>query len=233
MILIINNSNRNLKIKNYVKTIQNKRLQQETPPKKNGFFPMYVTDSILKKMKELNIPFINVLCIEDLLEVISKKIPVKGVIIGGSEIKLSLRNTPKDLLMPSILAIDYFKNKPILGICFGVQIINIFFKGEISSLDGYIKDDKMVKFLPSHHLLKQKPTIFKNHLSGKYRFLHGDHISKLANCFVIRSIAPDGVIQSIEHKTKPIFGTQYHPELSGEIGAKLILNFLKICGYNI
>ena len=220
-------------IKHYVKTTQNKRLQLETPPKKNGFFPMYVTDSILKIMKEHKIPFINILCLEDLLDVINKKIPVEGVIIGGSEIKLSLDNVPKDLLQPSIIAINYFKNKPILGICFGVQIINIFFNGEISSLDEYIKDDKLVKFLPSKSGIKQKPTIFKKHLSGKYRFLHGDYISKLASCFFIRSISADGVIQSIEHKTKPIFGTQYHPELSNEIGEKLILNFLKICGYSL
>ena len=232
MILIINNSNRNLKIKNYVKTIQNKRLKRETPPKKNGFFPMYVTDSILKKMKDHNIPFINILCLEDLLEVIDKKIPVEGVIIGGSEIKLSLGKHPEDLLLPNILAIKHFKNKPIFGICFGFQIINVFFNGEISSLDNYIKDDKMVKLLESDKQFKQsKSTIFKKQLSGKYRFLHGDYISKLASSFIVRSVSADGVIQSIEHKTKPIFGTQFHPELSGERGEKLILNFLNICGY--
>ena len=36
-------------------------------------------------------------------------------------------------------------------------------------------------------------------------------------------------VQSLRHKEKKIYSTQFHPELSGEIGLKILSNFVKIC----
>jgi GMP synthase (glutamine-hydrolysing) len=43
-------------------------------------------------------------------------------------------------------------------------------------------------------------------------------------------ITPNEIIR---HKSKPIYGFQAHPEVSGENGMLMVTNFLKMCGFNI
>ena len=48
--------------------------------------------------------------------------------------------------------------------------------------------------------------------------------------FKVIAKTKNGMIQAIEHKEKNIFGVQFHPEISGKAGEKLLDNFLKLCG---
>jgi GMP synthase (glutamine-hydrolysing) len=41
-------------------------------------------------------------------------------------------------------------------------------------------------------------------------------------------ITPNEIIR---HKTKPVYGFQAHPEVSGEDGLLMVKNFLNICGF--
>ena len=233
MILIINNSNRNSAIKKYIETQKKTDSLQLTNSKKSktsGMFPLYVTDNLLKIIKGFNVPIINILSLDELVAVISSNTPITGIIIGGSEIKLSLDNIPDELILPSIIAIDTFKNRvPILGICFGFQIINQYFGGSIKSLDGYIKDTKPVHLINSS---KIKKGFFRPKLNGKYRFLHGDQIDKLGRNLIITSQDSDNdIVYSFQHKYSPIIGAQFHPEVSGELGVNFLKSFMKLCGY--
>ena len=74
------------------------------------------------------------------------------------------------------------------------------------------------------------PNIFKN-CNGIYKFLHGDCLKKLSLDFLVCSQSDDGIIYAIKHKKLPIYGSQFHPELSGEIGEHILTNFLRLCGY--
>ena len=230
MIIVINNSNRNIKIKNYCKVIQPEKLKLETSSNAhNAMFPLYVTDTLLKKLRELKIPHINIVSLSELILIIQNNINVTGVIISGSAIKLSLGNVPDDLLLPSLLAIETFKNQPIFGICFGFQIINYFFGGQITGMDKFVKDDIIVNFQSNTN--KSKKSIFSSAYSGKYRFLHGDHITRVSPQLSIIAKDNNGVIQAIEHRNLSISGVQFHPEMSGVKGETLIKEFIKQCGY--
>ena len=230
MILIINNSNRNSAIKKYIETQKKKdslQLINSKKSKTSGMFPLYVTDNLLKIIKGFNVPIINILSLDELIAVIATNQPITGIIIGGSELKLSLDNIPDELLLPSIIAIDTFKNRvPILGICFGFQIINQYFGGTIKSMNEYIKDTKIVHFTNGS---KIKKSFFKSKLVGKYRFLHGDQIDKLGRNLTITSYNQD-IVYSFQHNSLPIIGVQYHPEVSGELGMKFIKSFMTLCG---
>lgn len=62
---------------------------------------------------------------------------------------------------------------------------------------------------------------------------HHQAIKKLADDFKISALSKDGVIEAIEHKNKPIFGVQWHPEMllsENEENALLLMKrFIRYC----
>ena len=233
MIIVINNSNRNESIRKYTFSIRSKNKSKKRlikgriiKSKKivNKKFHLYITDSLLKKLRELKVNYKNILSYKQLLDVINSDVKVSGVIIGGSELKLSTNKIPKSLLLPSIKAIEYYHKKvPIMGICFGFQIINNYFGGKISSLYSFVKQEKKVEFI---NTINNKNSIVDKHYNGEYRFLNGDKIEILGRDLVITSKnKTENIIYAIEHKNLPIYGFQFHPEISYN-GIKLIRKFI-------
>ncbi|OBR90040.1 putative glutamine amidotransferasec [Clostridium ragsdalei P11] len=111
--------------------------------------------------------------------------------------------------------------KPILGICRGLQIINVYFGGtlyqDLDDKDGfYIKHSQdSSRSFTSHTIFVKKDSILYPILGEKsmVNSFHHQGIKDLAKGFKVGSVAKDGVIESIE-KTKDnfILGVQWHPE---------------------
>jgi anthranilate/para-aminobenzoate synthase component II len=238
MIIIINNSNRNKQIKDFLdyqkkknqkkginnNNICNRKTSVYTRKKnRNKTFPLYVTDNLLNYLKKINIKYINIFKIEELLKLIKSKGKITGVIITGSELRLSSQ-IPKKLLLPSLYALKYYHKKvPIMGLCFGFQIINNYFGGKLKSLDSFVKSKKKVVF--NKNIIKYKNNSFSsNKFNDKYQFMHGDHVVSSGKCMIV--ISKDNTINAIKHKTLPIIGFQFHPELSYK-GKKMIKEFFK------
>ena len=61
---------------------------------------------------------------------------------------------------------------------------------------------------------------------------HGDEVQGLGERFVVLASTPTCANAAIRHKTKPIYGLQFHPEVTHtEHGSRLIGNFVKnVCG---
>lgn len=116
-------------------------------------------------------------------------------------------------------------NKPILGICRGIQVINIAAGGDIyQDLKNELKSDipimhsqKAPKWHPIHKITIQPNTkVWSSfHQSEIYvNSFHHQAVKNLADDFIISSTSPDGIIESIEHKhCNFIVGVQWHPEL--------------------
>lgn len=242
MIIIINNSNRNPLIKNFIKSEKEslKRIKTVPPPIKKTCKVIkntqgrrskrhcikFVTDYLTRFLEEKGIEYKNIFTADELINFIKSKdvVKVRGVFISGSDLRIKVHNIPYNLLLPSILAIEYFKDKPIFGICFGFQLLNKYFGGEMG---------KAINFLDKNHKIKIKRDgwFFKKHHSGKFKFYNGDVVTKPANCFIDRSQQYEewGVSPLVEHKKLKIIGTQFHPELSGNIGASILSDFLALC----
>lgn len=114
------------------------------------------------------------------------------------------------------------RNIPVLGICRGFQLINVYFGGtlyqDLGERDGFTLKHNQVKTpdMPSHMVKIDKES--KLHaLTGKDEIMvnsfHHQIIKEVGNSLNIAAIASDGVIESVEHKDKNIFGVQWHPEM--------------------
>lgn len=99
-------------------------------------------------------------------------------------------------------------NKPILGICAGMQIISLIFRGKLKNLTeiGYYKENFTKEFLG----LAGEHEVY--HLHNNYTTLPKDFVS------FTKTKTP----QAIKHLSKPIYGVLFHPEVRNK---KLIEEF--------
>ncbi len=110
---------------------------------------------------------------------------------------------------------------PILGICFGHQILALLDGAEIKLLEAQDTELRRINY-------SEKSTLFTGIPNGtKFQQNHSEYIT-LTNNFIKTSYSEVCPIEGIQHKSKPIFGVQFHPESSGKQGFKLINNFCKI-----
>lgn len=132
-----------------------------------------------------------------------------------------VRDSMEIFIARQALAMD----KPILGICRGIQVINIAAGGSIFQ-DIYIEnttDKKLIKHS------QQAPRWFQIHninIMGrtclhsifetntlKVNSFHHQAVSEIAPGFTVNAYADDGIIEAISHEGKKfVLGVQWHPE---------------------
>jgi len=176
------------------------------------------TQLIARKIREQN-----VFCIVHPYNKIKSNIlnnkSLSGVIMTGGPNSVNDKKSPK--LNNKILTLQ----KPILGICYGLQLI-------CKEFDGKIGQSKSREYGHSLIKIKNKSILFHGVKKNNQVWMsHGDHIQKGPKDFIITSLSNKSIISSIEHKTKQIYGLQFHPEVYHSFeGMKILSNFLfKIC----
>jgi putative glutamine amidotransferase len=114
--------------------------------------------------------------------------------------------------------------KPFLGICRGIQVINVAFGGNLYTDIGSQKPDsldhKWVTGRPwsylAHSIQVQENSRLAKILGGtdlKVNSLHHQAISQIADGFQALAFAPDGIIEAIELPGHPFgMAVQWHPE---------------------
>lgn len=134
-----------------------------------------------------------------------------------------------DLLDQEIINYCLISNKPLLGICRGIQSINVFLDGSLHQDLAYIS--KIHKNnINSHFVLRQNDSILLDKLPKRFivNSYHHQGIKKLGSNLITTSITENNLIESIEHIYKPIFGVQWHPELLNDKNNIILFNnFLK------
>jgi GMP synthase (glutamine-hydrolysing) len=144
---------------------------------------------------------------------------LSGIILSGGPNSVKDKKSPK--LDKKILSLKI----PILGICYGLQLLCNEFRGKI----GQSSSREYGHSLINHN---KKSELFKGiKKTSQVWMSHGDHIKKEPNGFVVTSFSNKNVISSIENKKKMIFGLQFHPEVYHSLdGKKILSNFLfNIC----
>ena len=143
---------------------------------------------------------------------------VRGIILSGGPLNVYQIN--KYSFDKKILDL----NLPILGICFGHQIL--------SKLNGgKVKQSKHREFGLANIYKKKESLLTKNFFGTKKTkkvwMSHADQVSKLPLNFKVIASSTNSKFAIVENKNKKFFGIQFHPEVTHtESGKKLIRNFI-------
>ena len=115
---------------------------------------------------------------------------------------------------------------PILGICYGAQLMAWMAGGKVSSADHSSEYGKTSIFTKTSALFKNMPEESICWMS------HTDYISQVPEGFVITSHSVKCPCAAMENEEKKLYGVQFHPEVTHTVYGKTILsNFIfGICG---
>lgn len=146
------------------------------------------------------------------------------VLPGGGDVEPSLYGAEnrgsKDIDLPldksQLRMLEAFlaAGKPVLGICKGCQLLNIHFGGTLiqhlstAETHAWSEGDRI-------HLCRSiSGSAIEEIYGGEYTVnsLHHQALAAIGEGFRVTSAAPDGVVESIEHESLPVFGVQWHPE---------------------
>ena len=113
-------------------------------------------------------------------------------------------------LVSKIVRLFVDANKPILGICAGIQEINVIYGGTLhQKIDNHSKEDG------STHIVKLNRDSFLYDVYGKdiieTNTYHIQAIKDVAEGFKVTAVSEDGIIEGIEKDN--IIGVQFHPEV--------------------
>ena len=115
-------------------------------------------------------------------------------------------------------------NKPILGICSGLQSLNIYHGGTLKQhIDEHTSKEQLVR-----HNIDIEEDSFVHSLYGsktEVNSIHHQAINKVADGFKVTAVAEDGNIEAIEKGN--LIGVQWHPEVDYEIDT--FKKFLDLC----
>lgn len=139
------------------------------------------------------------------------------------------------IIKPHLEIIDYAikNNKPLLGICMGMQALSLY---SLYGVDGLKKQDENIILIENnqfhnmpnpernnksktiHSVSIEQNTLLNNILKKDHIKVNSLHKYKVLNVgpeFIISAISKANVIEAIEHqdKNKFILGVEWHPEL--------------------
>lgn len=148
------------------------------------------------------------------------KLKPDGIILSGGPNSVNFSRT----LMPTKKIFSL--NIPILGICYGMQLLSKMFDGKV------IKSAKK-EFGHSTFEITNKCKLFNGidqNNSHHVWMSHSDKVTKLPRNFQRIGSSTNSKIAAIINKNKNYYGIQFHPEVTHtSIGKKIINNFISIC----
>jgi GMP synthase (glutamine-hydrolysing) len=180
-------------------------------------FGSQVTQLIARRIREFGV-FCEVKNYNLDLQSIKNNLP-SAIIFSGGPASVYEENAPQ------ISAEIFTLNIPILGICYGEQLICHLLGGKVEKSFEREFGKANINIIKTSNLLKD----LNNH---QVWMSHGDHISKIPLGFEVIATTPKAPFAVIANENKKFYGVQFHPEVYHSIdGTKILKNFvLNIAG---
>lgn len=173
---------------------------------------------IARRVRECNV-YCEVKSYKTSIEEIKAMNP-KGIIFTGGPNSVYLEDSPK-------ISNEIFElGVPVLGICYGCQLMAHLTGGTVSSANVSEYGKTATVFDTDSILFKGLPA------NGNTWMSHTDYISELPEGFKSTAHTADCPVAAMENKERELYGIQYHPEvMHTENGSEMLRNFLyEACG---
>jgi GMP synthase (glutamine-hydrolysing) len=154
------------------------------------------------------------------IKALQEKFNVKGLILSGGPSSVYAENAPKCRI--EILDL----NIPVLGICYGHQLIAYISNGKV-------QPSAKREYGVTYAIIDKAVDIFEGlNAKEKVWMSHGDVVYELPSEFEILAHTESCPVAAFRHTKKPIYGLQWHPEVvHTENGMLMMKNFVyKVCG---
>ena len=162
-------------------------------------------------------------------EVISRKTPIEeiqkrkptGIIFTGGPNSVYAENAPR--IDKEIFELGI----PVLGICYGCQLMAFTLGGTVSTAEMREYGKTETNYDVQSKLFNELPE------KGISWMSHTDYISKLPDGFKASAYSDSCPAATIENEDKKLYGIQFHPEVNHtENGVAMLRNFLyNVCGF--
>ena len=149
----------------------------------------------------------------------------RGVILSGGPASIGAQDAPK------VSASLWRRGVPVLGICYGMQLM-------ATAFDGVVSQGGRREF--GHAELNIETSAWLGTLTqaspagntASVWMSHGDHVSVCPSGFDVHGMTAAVPIAAIAHREEPFYGVQFHPEVTHTKGGKALLaHFLvEVCG---
>jgi GMP synthase (glutamine-hydrolysing) len=153
--------------------------------------------------------------------------------IGGADLRgVILSGGPNSVLEAGAPSIDpniFELGVPVLGICYGQQLIARDFGGELhrSTQREYGK--------ATIRCQGQDSVLFAGMAGEQVVWMsHGDHVEKAPDGYIVTASTPTVPVAAMENQALRRYGIQFHPEVTHSVnGSSLLLNFMEHCGMTL
>lgn len=149
-----------------------------------------------------------------------RALPLRGIILSGGPSSVYEVDAPR--CDPGIFELGV----PVLGICYGMQLACQLLGGDVQAGQSREYGRVRVHVNRSEGVLAHLPREINVWMS------HGDIVTKVADCFESLAGTRGCPVAAVRHRSAPVFGVQFHPEVSHTPnGEQIIRNFVyEICG---
>jgi GMP synthase (glutamine-hydrolysing) len=173
---------------------------------------------IARRVRELNV-FCQIVR-HDLPAERVRELNPKGIILSGGPSSVYEASAPK--FDSSIFDLDI----PTLGICYGMQLCCLALGGKVGSAPSREFGRAVMHVTEADSIFQNVPRTTTVWMS------HGDQVQEVHGDFVPLATTDNCPLTAVKHRTRPIFGIQFHPEVSHTPeGATILRNFVThVCG---
>ncbi len=185
-------------------------------------FGSQYTQLIARRIREQGV-YSEILSWRTTLEQIIARQP-KGIILSGGPESTTGNNVPK--IVDGLIDLDI----PVLGICYGMQAM-------AQQYGGSVQQSSISEFGHAEVSIQSNARLFQPLIDAQQSAIdvwmsHGDKVKTIGDDFEVVATTKDCPIAAIQHKSRPVFGIQFHPEVTHTQGGSDILKHfaISLCG---